>query len=35
VRNNAATAGRREPQEVVDAIRAFWERELKDDPLAW
>jgi aryl-alcohol dehydrogenase-like predicted oxidoreductase len=34
-RDNFAAAGTLLPAEVVQAIRAFWERELKDAPLPW
>jgi aryl-alcohol dehydrogenase-like predicted oxidoreductase len=34
-RDNFAAADTSLPAGVVGAIRDFWERELKDDPLAW
>jgi len=34
-RENFAGAGATLPTDVVRAIRAFWERELKDAPLPW
>lgn len=35
VQENFAAAGASLPVDVVQAIRAFWERELKGDPLPW
>ncbi|WP_020576643.1 aldo/keto reductase [Actinopolymorpha alba] len=35
VRDNVAGADRSLPAESVDAIRAFWETRLRDDPLPW
>jgi aryl-alcohol dehydrogenase-like predicted oxidoreductase len=34
-RDNFAAAERQLPAEVLGAIEALWERELKDDPLPW
>jgi aryl-alcohol dehydrogenase-like predicted oxidoreductase len=34
-RDNFAAAGTSLPSDVVQAIREFWERELKDDALPW
>lgn len=35
VQANVAAAGTMLPQDLVQAIRAFWERDLRDDPLPW
>lgn len=33
--DNFAAANNRLPADVVQAIDALWEREIKDDPLPW
>ena len=35
VRENAAAGDGRRPDDVVRALDALWERELRDHPLPW